>query len=274
MRLDSLLAELNPLLSGAEHEIIWLASHFLQISKSAVRQNRDYDVSPAQEQQLRAAVACRLSGQPLQYITGVQPFWDFDLIVTPDVLIPRWDSETVIEQALTLLPQGQKLEVCDVCTGSGAYALALKQERPQINITACDISESALNVARQNAAKYNLNIDFRQGNLLNALIPGTKFDLIVSNPPYIRNNAILPADVRQEPAIALFGGTDGLDFYRRLAGTAGAYLNPGGYLLLETGADQKAAVSGLLQQHGFINITAGKDLAGYDRWVQGVWKGE
>ncbi len=273
MRLDALLAELAPLLPGAEHEVIWLAAHFLQMSKSEVQMRRELPVPPETEQQLRAAVARRRDGEPLQYITGVQPFWDFDLIVTPDVLIPRWDSETVIEQALSLLPKGEPQAVCDVCTGSGAYALVLKQERPQINMTACDISEAALNVARQNAAKYNLNIDFRRGDLLDALPPGAKFDLIVSNPPYIRDDAILPADVRREPALALFGGADGLDFYRRLAENAGAYLTPGGHLLLETGAEQKAAVSELLRQHGFTHITAGQDLAGCDRWVQGEWEG-
>lgn len=273
MRLFALLAELKPLLPGAEHEIIWLAAHFLQMSKSEVQMRRDHIVSPAQEQSLRAALARRRGGEPLQYITGVQPFWDFDLIVTPDVLIPRWDSETVLEQALTLLPQGKALSVCDICTGSGAYALVLKQERPQLNMTACDISEAALNVARRNAAKYNLSIDFRRGDLLDALAPGAKFDLLVSNPPYIRADAILPADVRQEPALALFGGADGLDFYRRLAQDTGAYLNPGGHLLLEIGAEQKDAVSSLLQQHGFTHITAGQDLAGCDRWVQGEWEG-
>ncbi len=272
MRLFALLAELQPLLAGAEHELLWLAAHYLNLSKSEVQTRRDYAVSPAQEQQLREAVARRRAGEPLQYITGLQPFWDFDLIVTPDVLIPRWDSETVIEQALTLLPKGEALAVCDVCTGSGAYALALKYERPEVSMTACDISEAALDVARQNAAKYNLNISCRRGDLLDALPPGAKFDLIVSNPPYIRQDAILPADVRREPPLALFGGADGLDFYRRLTAEAGAYLTPGGHLLLEIGADQKAAVSGLLRAGGFTNVISGQDLAGCDRWVQGAWE--
>lgn len=273
MRLFALLAELKPLLSGAEHELLWLAAHFLNLSKSEVQARRELPVPPETEQQLRDAVARRRAGEPLQYITGLQPFWDFDLIVTPDVLIPRWDSETVIEQALTLLPKGQALSVCDICTGSGAYALALKYERPEISLTACDISEAALDVARRNAAKYDLNISFRRGDLFDALAPGAKFNLIVSNPPYIRQDAILPADVRQEPALALFGGADGLDFYRCLAQEAGAYLTPGGHLLLEIGADQKAAVSELLCAGGFTNVTAGQDLAGCDRWVQGEWEG-
>lgn len=273
MRLDTLLAELEPLLPGAEHELLWLAAHFLHLSKSEVQTSRGIPVPPATGQQLRNAVERRRAGEPLQYITGLQPFWDFDLIVTPDVLIPRWDSEAVIEQALTLLPQDEPLAVCDVCTGSGAYALVLKHERPRISMTACDISQAALDVARRNAAKYNLSIDFRRGNLLDALSPGAQFNLIVSNPPYIQDNAILPADVRQEPPLALFGGADGLDFYRRLAAAAGAYLLPGGHLLLEIGCDQKAAVSALLQQHGFTHITAGQDLAGCDRWVQGEREG-
>lgn len=267
IRLADLLTQLKPKLPDAEHELIWLAAHYLHMRKSELAQNRAYPVPAAQEQALRQAVRRRQNGEPLQYITGLQPFWDFELIVSPAVLIPRWDSETVIEQALKLLPPGRPLAVADICTGSGAYALSIKHSRPEAAVTGADISAQALHIARQNAAKYDLQIDFRQGDLLAAL-PDTQYDLIVSNPPYIRKDAELPRDVRQEPALALFGGADGLAFYRRLAAEAGAYLKPGGYLLLEIGCDQAAAVRELLQQNGWQNLAHGQDLAGRDRWVQ------
>lgn len=267
IRLADLLTQLKPKLPDAEHELIWLAAHYLHMRKSELAQKRAYPVPAAQEQALRQAVRRRQNGEPLQYITGLQPFWDFELIVSPAVLIPRWDSETVIEQALKLLPPGRPLAVADICTGSGAYALSIKHSRPEAAVTGADISAQALHIARQNAAKYDLQIDFRQGDLLAAL-PDTQYDLIVSNPPYIREDAELPRDVRQEPALALFGGADGLAFYRRLAAEARAYLKPGGYLLLEIGCDQAAAVRELLQQNGWQNLAHGQDLAGRDRWVQ------
>lgn len=273
MQLAALYAELRREMPQAEHEARWLLAHFLAIPKSELPLRREQEVPPEVEAEIRAAVARRLAGEPLQYITGLQPFWDFELIVTPDVLIPRWDSEAVLEQTLTLLPRGKAAKVCDMCTGSGAYALVLQSERPEITVAACDCSEAALAVARRNAAKYGLTIDFRCGDLFGALQEGEKFDLIVSNPPYVKDGEILPADVRREPALALFGGADGLDFYRRLVKEAGQYLSPGGFLLLEIGAEQKDAVCGLLRRQGFSQMTAGRDLAGRDRWVQGQWEG-
>lgn len=269
MRLVDLLTELKSLLPSAEHEVLWLLSHYWGQSKSQMLLNREQQVPHEVEMLVRQAAARRAEGEPLQYITGLQPFWDFELIVSPAVLIPRWDSEVVIEQALSLLPQDEPQQVADICTGSGAYALAIKHSRPQAAVTAADISEDALEIARQNAAKYNLAVDFKQGDLLSALPQGAKFNLIVSNPPYIRSDAILPADVRQEPALALFGGEDGLDFYRRLAAEAADFLLPGGFLLLEIGCEQAEAVSELLREGGFVNICHGQDLAGLNRWVQG-----
>ena len=279
MSLPELFSRLLPLLppENAEHELLWLCSHYTGLSFAELRRQLAQKATAASLDQaqctaIQLAVQQRAAGRPLQYITGLQPFWDFELIVNPDVLIPRWDSETVIEQALRLLPENQPGALADICTGSGAYALTLKAERPQMQVCACDISPAALAVARQNAAKYQLDITFFTGDLLAALPPPDKqqYDLIVSNPPYIENNADLPQDVRQEPALALFGGTDGLDFYRRLLAEGLIdYLRPGGYLLLEIGCEQAAAVNQLLQQTGFIEIQTGQDLAGLDRWVQG-----
>lgn len=272
MTLPELYQQLAPLLP--EHELLWLFSHFTGLPKAELRLRRPNPAALPSE--LAAAISeaahRRAQGEPLQYITGQQPFWDFDLIVTPDVLIPRWDSETVLEQALRLLPPDKPCQIADICTGSGAYALVLKAERPAAEVIACDISQAALNIARRNAAKYRLAIDFRQGDLLAALPPASErqYDLIVSNPPYVETSADLPPDVRREPALALFGGADGLDFYRRLTAEGVLdYLLPGGFLLLEIGSAQAAPVSELLRQTGFSEIQTGQDLSGLDRWVQG-----
>ena len=268
--LNELYQECLRLLPAAEHEVLWLCSHFSGLPKRDIPHSQ-LELTPEQAAQLLAAARRRAQGEPLQYITGLQPFWDFELIVTPDVLIPRWDSEAVLEQALKLLPKGAACHVADICTGCGAYALTIHKERPLAQGTACDISPAALAVAGRNAAKYTLDIDFRQGDLLSAL-PAPElqqYDLIVSNPPYVEDNAELPADVRQEPALALFGGPDGLDFYCRLINEGvQAYLKPGGWLLLEIGCAQAEPVSKLLQQAGFNQICHGQDLAGLDRWVQ------
>lgn len=267
MTTRTLLEELAPL--APRHELLWLLSHYTGQTKSTLQAGA-YEPSEAEADQTRSAARRRSQGEPLQYITGLQPFWDFELIVTPAVLIPRWDSEAVLEQALSLLPEEQPLAVADICTGSGAYALTIKHERPQAAVTACDICPEALAVARQNAAKYNLAVDFRQGDLLAALPEAARYDLIVGNPPYVEDGADLPPDVGWEPALALFGGPEGLDFYRRLLEEGVAdFLRPDGHLLLEIGYEQAAAVSQMLAAAGFRDIRIGQDLAGLDRWVQG-----
>lgn len=267
IKLADLLKSLYAALPATRHEADWLAAHYLNLKKSELPLHRQDDVPADVADKLQSAAARRAAGEPLQYITGLQPFWDFDLIVSPDVLIPRWDSEPVVEQAISLLNKAVPCRVADVCCGSGAYALTIKHERPLADVCACDISPAALDIARRNAAKYKLDIAFYQGDLLAAL-PDTDYDLIVSNPPYICDGANLPQDVLQEPHLALFGGADGLDFYRRLAQGAKAYIKLGGHLLLEIGCEQADDVTALLQNAGFVNICRGQDLAGLDRWVQ------
>lgn len=268
LRLKDLYHQLAALLPDAGHEARWLFAHFLGVSKSELPLIGDRIITAEQEAALRDAFRCRAAGEPLQYITGLQPFWDLDLIVSPAVLIPRWDSESLLERALTLLPPDTPAEVADVCTGSGALALVIKAERPQAAVAACDISGDALDIARRNAAKYSLDIAFYQGDLLAALPPGARYDLLICNPPYIRDDAVLPADVLHEPHSALFAGADGLDFYRRLTAEGVTdRLHPGGHLLLEIGCEQATAVSLLLAGAGLQNIEVGQDLAGLDRWV-------
>ncbi len=268
LNLKNLYRTLVPLLPGAEHEARWLFAHFLNVSKSQLPLMSDRLITEQEATILTYAFRRRAAGEPLQYITGLQPFWDMELIVSPDVLIPRWDSESLLERVMQLLPKESSARVADICTGSGALALVIKSERPKTTVAACDISRAALDIARQNAEKYHLDITFYQGDLLSALPVGECFDLIICNPPYICDDADLPADVLQEPHSALFAGADGLDFYRRLTAEGVAErLAPGGYLLFEIGCEQAAAVSELLAKAGLQNIEVGQDLSGLDRWV-------
>ena len=187
------------------------------------------------------------------------------LYVDPRVLIPRQDTETLCEAALPLISADAC--VLDLCTGSGALAIAIKKLRPQALVAATDISEDALAVARINAQNHDLSIEFLQGDLLDAA-PGRSFDVIVCNPPYVNEEDMgaLQREVQREPALALCGGIDGLMFYRRIMMALPAALKPGGSILFEVGYDQAAEVAALLQGNAEII----KDIEGIDRVV--IWK--
>ncbi len=208
---------------------------------------------------------------PLQHLTGTQEFMGFEFVVTPQVLIPRQDTEILVEEAL----QAAKLlkrpaRILDLCTGSGCVAVSLKLLAEQAQVTAGDVSGEALAVAKKNAALLNAQVTFVQSDLF-AGIDGV-FDIIVSNPPYIPTAEIgmLMPEVRDyEPALALDGGADGLEFYRRIIREAPSYLNREGTLLLEIGCLQAEAVTRLLLESGFSDVQCKKDLAGLDRVVQG-----
>jgi release factor glutamine methyltransferase len=205
----------------------------------------------------------RASGEPLAYITGRQAFYGLDLHVDARVLIPRPDTETLVDWALALMTGMAAPRVLDLGTGSGAIALAIRHQRPDATVTAVDASRDALAVARANATQLGLAIDFRHGHWLDG-VEGN-FDLIVSNPPYIANgDAHLPG-LAHEPRSALTSGTDGLDDLREIVSAAPSHLSPGGWLLLEHGWDQAAAVRPLLAGHGFTEVTSRKDLAGIER---------
>ena len=223
-------------------------------------------LTPAQQTRYESLLARRAAGEPVAYLTGEKEFWSLTLNVTPDVLIPRPDTELLVEWALQLAPQ----RVADVGTGSGAIALALAKELPQARFTATDISAPALAIARVNAQTLKLgNVEFLHGSLLEPL--GSDFDLIVSNPPYIaERDPHLPA-LRYEPKLALTSGADGLDAIREIVGHAPAHLKSGGWLLLEHGADQGAAVRELMQKTGFTRVETRRDLAGHERASAGCW---
>jgi len=221
---------------------------------------------PAQNAQFEKLLARRLAGEPMAHIFGVREFWSLDLKVTADTLIPRPDTEILVETALEKIPRSGACRVLDLGTGTGAIALAVKQERPLAEVHASDASDAALAVARENAARHALDIRFHHGDWWTPFT-GAAFDVVVSNPPYIaENDAHLErGDVRFEPRTALAAGKDGLDDIRRIVSGARTHLAPGGWLLLEHGHDQAQAVADLLRAAGFRETACRRDLAGNDR---------
>ena len=203
----------------------------------------------------------RASGEPLAYITGYKEFFGLVLAVDTRVLVPRPDTETLVEWALEVLAPDSY--VIDLGTGSGAVALAIQHNRPDVQVSASDFSADALAVARANAQRLKLAVEFSQGSWLQG-IPGP-FDAIVSNPPYIAAHDPHLAALTHEPQQALTSGRDGLDDIRHIIAQAPARLKPGGWLLLEHGYDQGAVVQNLLRQAGFTQVQARCDLAGVQR---------
>ncbi len=222
----------------------------------------------------------RIEGESVAYITGTKEFWGLSFKVNSSVLVPRPDTEILVEAALNWirrrLPLRPKRGLCviDVCTGSGAIAAALKHECPFLSVEASDISEAALDVARYNIRSLlgDGAIKLYQSNLLDA-VPG-KFDLIVSNPPYIPTEIIpsLSKEVQKEPLLALDGGADGLDIIRNLISAAADRLNPGGRIFFEADSGQMTAIKETLEETGFTEIEIVKDLAGLNRVIGGSRK--
>ena len=212
-------------------------------------------------------VSRRKRGEPIAYLTGEREFWSLRLKVTPATLIPRPETELLVENSLARIPPDARWNIADLGTGSGAIALAIAHERPRCRVYACDHSVAALDVARANAAQLDItNIEFSHGDWLTPLAQRT-FEMIVSNPPYVRADDphLNNGDVRFEPRAALVGGPDGLDAIRLIAKQAFTRLMPGGFLFLEHGHDQAAAVAETLTAAGFCEILCHRDLAGHDR---------
>jgi release factor glutamine methyltransferase len=240
----------------------------------AVRQSRswlfthaddvlDMDVQTAYAELLER----RARGEPVAYITGSRGFWSLDLEVTPATLIPRPETELLVELALERLPRDSACAVADLGTGSGAVALALASELPLCRVTATDASAAALEVARRNAARLGIgNVVFVQGDWM-APLGDARFELIVSNPPYIESDDahLARGDLRFEPVTALASGRDGLDDIRRIVATARGHLAPGGWLLFEHGWNQGEAARALLHQAGYDDVFTAQDLEQRDR---------
>lgn len=247
-----------------------LLADLLQMDRVGLYLNYERPLKNGELAAFRERVRRRAGREPLAYILGHTEFWSLPLKVSPEVLIPRPDTELLIEEALKRL--NGPVRILDVGTGSGALAVALAHERPEWQVTAFDISVAALAVAAENARSNGVaeRITFIEGDL--ATLPDGPFDLIVANPPYIpaADLAGLMPDVRDfEPRLALDGGVDGLDAYRALAGQAARVLANGGWLLVEVGIGQAAAVQELFGQAGLAEVFASRDLAGIERVVGG-----
>ncbi|HID49169.1 MAG TPA: peptide chain release factor N(5)-glutamine methyltransferase [Chromatiales bacterium] len=230
------------------------------------------ELTARQERRFHALVERRARGEPVAHLLGRQAFWSLDLAVSPDTLIPRPATETLVELALARIPFAAPWRIADLGTGSGAIALALARERPACDIVATDVSAAALAIARANAHRLELdNIAFVEGDWLGPLQEQPLFQMIVSNPPYVRtaDPHLSRGDVRFEPASALVSGSDGLDALRALTRAARPHLVPGGWLLLEHGHDQAGAVIALLREAGFDNPEDFRDLAGQPRVAVG-----
>lgn len=241
----------------------FLLSHVTGTPHLLLRAEGWRELTQLQLADYRALIDRRCQREPLQYILGTAQFMGVTLRAQPGALIPRNDTETLCEQALARM-QGRE-RVLDLCTGTGALAVAIALRFPGAQVTAADISADALDVARQNIADTGARVTLRQGDLF-AAVAGERFDIIVSNPPYItaEEMADLQPEVRREPALALYGGSDGLDFYRRIAREAPDYLSPGGWLLLEIGSAQAEAVSALLAER-FEALAVYPDMQGLPR---------
>lgn len=238
--------------------------------RAALIVNGSESVDNASLERIRALVSKRLEGTPLAYVLGYRYFYGLKLHVTPEVLIPRSDTETLVEEAL----QRSFTTVLDLGTGSGAVILAIKASRPQSVCTACDISEGALEVAKFNAKSLGLEVSFILSSWFNAGgLNSSRFDLIVSNPPYIEQGDLhlTQTSLPYEPSIALTSGKDGLDDIRRIVSEAPSHLNPGGALMLEHGYDQGPRVREIMEKSGFKRIRTVRDLGGNERVTSGEW---
>ena len=245
----------------------WLLAHSLQTPRSWLFAHSGDAVPAEAAVRFAALLARRQAGEPVAYLTGSQGFWTLDLAVSPATLVPRPETELLVERALARIPVNSASHVADLGTGSGAIALAIAKERPHTAVIATDASAAALEVARGNAARNGItNVEFREGDWL-APLAGETFDLIASNPPYIAEGDphLDRGDLRFEPPTALSSGEDGLDAIRSIVRDAPARLAPGGWLLLEHGWDQGAMVRALLEAAGFIDVETAHDLEGRDR---------
>lgn len=248
-----------------------LLAYCMSRSRSSLFAYADEPLEPALSERLEQLVTARVSGQPVAYLIGRREFWSLSLAVNPAVLVPRADTECLVEWALALsLPADAR--VADLGTGSGAIALALAHERPHWQLWATDLSPAALAVAQANAMTHGLKrVEFAQGRWCAALPAHAALQLIVANPPYLAADDPHLPELSAEPQQALISGPQGLDDLAELCSSAGGYLACGGYLLLEHGCDQGAAVRALLTQAGFADVHTRRDYGGHERVSGGRW---
>lgn len=250
-----------------------LFTETLNCSRTDLYLNKDIILDKCGQSFISSVLKRRLTGEPLSYILGKTEFMGLEFKVTPDVLIPRQDTEILVETAIELgfrvSGLGSRIRILDIGTGSGCIAVSLAKFLPCAKITAIDISEKAIAVAKQNALSNNVNIDFLLGDLFPIYEPtAMSYELIISNPPYIPSAEIngLQPEIQFEPRIALDGGKDGLDFYHRIIACAPTYLRQGGLLILEAGYNQKDKIRNILKKsRNFEIIEVVKDYSNIDR---------
>ncbi len=248
-----------------------LLAHVVGRERSWLVAHRDDALTRAEADAFAALVARRRAGEPVAYLVGQREFWGLMLTVTPAVLVPRPETETLVELVLDRLPDDRPVRVLDLGTGSGAIALAIASERSRAEVVAVDVSTAALAVARGNADALGLrHVTFRESDWY-ADVGAAPFDVIVSNPPYVAagDPHLAQDDLRHEPRGALVAGVDGLGALRTIVAGAPARLVPGGALVVEHGYDQAEAVQGLLRAAGFDNVVGRRDLAGIVRVAAG-----
>ncbi len=267
-------AALNLDSSSARIEVQCLLQAVLQVNRAYLLTYPEQSLAADQQARYMALLERRLSGEPIAYLLGEREFYGLTFKVSPATLIPRPETELLVELALQHIPQQGACRVLDLGTGSGAIALSIAHARPNIEVVAVDASRTALEVAQFNMQWLGLgNVRLLHSNWFSAL-RGESFDIIVSNPPYIAADDahLARGDVRFEPCTALASGTDGLEDIRLITASAKNHLNDGGWLLLEHGYDQASPVRALLQQTGFTGEFSARDLAGIER-VSGGRKG-
>ena len=253
-------------LAALENRI--LLCHALGLTRVGLITQSDRALTADEATRLRALLARRLHGEPIAYIVGQREFYGLEMHVNDAVLIPRPDTELLVELALERLPAGAS--VLDMGTGSGAIAVALAHTRPDAQVSALDVSEAALAVARSNAARHHARVRLLHSDWF-AAVAGERYALIVSNPPYIAegDRHLAEGDLRFEPRGALTDHADGLAALRILAGGAAAHLDAAGWLLMEHGYDQAAAVRALLAERGYTEVQSWRDLSGIERVTGG-----
>ncbi len=263
-------------IEGARLEAQVIVAHALQCTRIALYTHFDKPLSDEELAACRGLIKRRLAGEPLAYVVGNQEFWGLTLTVSPAVLVPRNDTETVVERVLKIVARDCPVRILELCTGSGAIAAALAKELPLATIIATEISPQARDVAVANIAALGF-ADRVQVLLTDLWPPSTdgalaRYDLLVSNPPYIRTAEIagLSAEVQREPTLALDGGVDGLDFYRRIATQAAQFLDAGAAVLVEHGFDQAVDVAAIFISAGFHDVALHYDLAKQPRVTSAV----
>lgn len=259
---------------SARRDAELLLLHVLQRNAMWLYAHDDEALAPELQQAFLQLLQRREQGEPVAHLLGQRGFWTLDLAVNRHTLIPRPETEMLVEFALERIPAGSATAILDLGTGSGAIALAVKRERPSCVVTAVDASEEALAVARANAARLHLSVEFLSGSWFSPLA-GRHFRLILSNPPYIPHDDVHlgQGDVRFEPRSALVSGVDGLDDIRVLARLAPAHLLQGGWLALEHGHDQAPRVRAILEAAGFQQVESRIDLNGHERITYGCHEG-